>query len=309
MIDITKNIYWVTIKETVKKFIEDNPFRHSAAIAYYAIFSLPGIAMISVAIASSFYSQEVVRAELLNQVTLLMGKSSAEQVGALMDKTLVDGKSLIMKIVSVVTLVISATTVLISLQDSLNSIWKIKPVPKKAVVGILLKRVLSLAMIASVGFLVLVSLMADTLVAIIKFTLDDYLSSYSYYIIWVVNAIVTFSIFTSIFAVIYKILPDANIKWGDVKLGAIVTTVLFVSGKYLIGYYLSHSDLSDTYGAAGSLVVLLAWVYYSVLILIFGAQFTFVYNKERGRTIRPNKGAVAIEIIEVKEYGKAVTDL
>lgn len=300
---------WVVFRDTFKKFFDENPFRHSAAIAYYTIFSLPGIAIISVMIAGSFYEDETVRNELIKQVSLLMGDSSAQQVELIMSRAFQSSDSLVMEIVGAITLLISATTVFVSLQDSLNTIWNIKPKPKKEIVKFFINRLWSLAMIASIGFLILVSLTVDTLLAIVKQAMSGHLEGTSYVLVLIVNVVLSLVIITFVFALIYKVLPDAQIKWNDVWKGAMVTTGLFVVGKYLIGYYLGTSNLGDAYGAAGSLVAMLAWIYYSVLILIFGAQFTFVYNKHKGRVIRPDKGAVAVVIEEVERGHESVTDI
>ncbi len=307
MMQVNLQFIWRLIKKSFISFFSHNPFRHSAAIAYYTIFSLPGMAIIAVMVAGSFYEREAVRTELLNQVGLLMGSSSAEQVKILMSKAFFTNESLIMELVGVITLLISATTVFVSLQDSINTIWHIRPKPRKEVFKFLINRLLSLAMIASIGFLLLVSLMADTLIAILKDTMSFLIADSSYYFIWVLNIGLSLAIITFVFALIFKVLPDAKILWKHVWLGAIVTTALFVGGKFLIGYYLSSSSLGDAYGAASSLVALLAWVYYSVLILLYGAQFTFTYNQLKGRKIAPNKEAVSIVIEEIEKGHQPVT--
>ncbi|MEM9855730.1 MAG: YihY/virulence factor BrkB family protein [Bacteroidota bacterium] len=303
-----KNTFKLVVR-SFQAFFESNPFRHSAAIAYYTIFSLPGIAIIAVIIAGSFYERETVRNELLNQVTLLMGSNSANQIEMLMNKALFSEESIVMKIVGIVTLLISTTTVFASLQQSVNDIWHIKPKPDKEVFKFIWNRFLSLAMVASIGFLLLVSLMADTLMAILK---DVVLSSFtdsSYYLIWALNISISLVLVTFIFALIYKVLPDAQVKWKHVWTGAMVTTGLFIAGKFLIGYYLSSSSLGDAYGAAGSLVALLTWVYYSVLIVLYGAQFTFTYNQMKGRNILPNKEAVAVKVQELEEGHTSLTKI
>lgn len=300
---------WTLVKLSFTEFFSQNPFRHSAAIAYYTIFSLPGMAIIAVLVASSFYEREAVRSELLNQVTLLMGSNSAQQVEVLMSKAFFSDESIIMKIVGIATLLISATTVFASLQDSINTIWNIRPKPKKEVLKFLINRLLSLAMVASIGFLLLVSLMADTLMAIFKDALTYLISDSSFYLVWFINASVSVALITMVFALIFKVLPDAQVEWKHVWTGAILTTVLFILGKYLIGYYLSSSDLGDAYGAAGSLVALLSWVYYSVVILLYGAQFTFTYNQLKGRSILPNEGSVAIMIEEIDKGNEPITNI
>lgn len=298
---------WKVIKSSLGSFAENNPFQHSAAIAFYTIFSLPGMALIAVLIASSFYERDVVREELLNQVSLLMGTSSANQVEALMNKALVSNDSFVMKLIGAGTLLVSTTTVFVSLQDSFNSIWKIRPKPKRGIVKFLFNRLLSLALVASIGFLLLVSLTADTLLAIFKDVMSYFLEESSYYIIWLLNTGFSLVVITFIFAALFKVLPDAQIKWRHVWVGAMVTTVLFIIGKYLIGFYLGSSSLTDVYGAAGSLVALLAWVYYSVLIVLYGTQFTMTYNSIKGEKIKPNEEAVVLNINEVEEKGATLT--
>ncbi len=298
---------WLKVfRDSFKKFFSENPFKHSASIAYFTVISLPGIAIISVLVAGSFYEYDAVREELIKQISLLMGQNSADQIEELMGKAYLSSESLVMKIVGGAILFISATTVFVSLQDSLNNIWKIRPKPNKEILKFIINRLLSLAMIVSIGFLVLVSLMIDTVIAILNQTISGYFNGFSYYIIVIANIAISLFIITFIFAAIYKILPDAQIKWKDVWMGAIVTTVFFVAGKYLIGYYLSKSNLGDAYGAAGSLVALLAWVYYSVLIFLFGANFTMVYTRYKGRRIRPSKGAVKIKIQEIESETEEV---
>ena len=285
-----------------QKFIEENSFLYSAGIAFYTIFSLPGIALITVFIASSFiYEDNHVKNELLNQISLMIGQSSADQIEALLERDIFTNQSIWMKSLGFIVLLISTTTVFISLQNSLNSIWQIKPKPKKMVLTFLLNRLISLVMVVSIGFILMVSLMMDTLIAVLRNIIQNFIGDLSFYIVIFANY--TFSVIITIlvFASIYKVLPDAKIKWKDVWVGAIATTIFFLIGKFLIAVYLENSSLSDAYGAAGSLVVLLSWVYYSVLILIFGAQFTYTFINVKGRNIRPQKGAVKIEMVEIEK--------
>lgn len=294
---------WKIISKSFDDFFDTNPFMHSAAIAFYTIFSLPGIAIISVMVASRFYEKDAVREQLLNQVTLLMSSSSAEQIEQVMSQAFFSNESLLLKIIGIATLVISTTTVFASLQQSVNTFWRIKPKPKKArkeVVSFVWNRFLSLAMVACIGFLILVSLMADTLLAILREYLSDIFSITSYNFMWVLNTIISLALIAFVFALLFKVLPDVKVKWHHVRVGAFVTTALFVGGKFLIGYYLSKSNLGDAYGAAGSLVALLTWVYYSALIVLYGAQFTYTYNLVLGRKIIPNKEAVAFKIEQVE---------
>jgi len=281
--------------------MEDDPMSYSASIAFYTIFSLPAILIITMVIAGSFYEDQQVKQSIIDQIQQLFGGQSAEQVLKIMENASQSTTGTIAKIVGIGTLVFSATTVFISLQNGLNSIWGIKPKPKKEVLGFLMNRVLSLAMVISIGFLLLVSLVVDALIVIFNEILTQVLSGFTFYIVSGVNMLVSIAIITLIFALIFKVLPDAKIKWRDVWVGAAVTAVLFIVGKYLIGLYLGASSVASAYGAAGSLVLLLVWVYYSSIILLFGAEFTFVYSRDIGSNIRPAKQAVFLQKKEIDD--------
>ncbi len=293
--------WWKVLKNSVQKFIGDNTFSLAATIAFYTIFSLPAISIISIEIAGSFYDDDVVRNQLFQQIKLLMGETSAQQIDALIADANLFHDSIIMRIVGIGTLLFSATTVFGALQQSLNTIWHIKPNPKKEIVKFFVNRLLSLAMVATIGFLLMTSMLADTLLVILNQAISQMMSGVTYYLVYVVNLAVSLSIMTLVFALVFKVLPDAEIKWKDTWKGAFITTLLFTGGKYLIGFYLSQSTLSDAYGAAGSLVALLAWVYYSTLILLFGAELTFVYTQQAGRYIKPSKHAVGIKVEEIEK--------
>ena len=299
--------WWQIFKDTSKKFIQDEPFLYSSSIAYFAIFSLPAMALITVMIAGSFYENETVKEGMLSQISQMAGPNSANEVERLMNKVTRNSGNTLTKVISIATLIFSATTVFVTLQGSINAIWRIKPKPEKGLIKFLINRLLSLAMIASLGFLVLVSLVSDTLIALFRVFINQYFSGQAYYLIWLVNTVISSAIIATVFALIYMVLPDAKIKWRYVWVGALITTVLFILGKYFIGFYLNTSNFTNSYGAAGSLVALLAWVYYSVLILLFGAEFTYAYTKHLGGIIKPSHHAVAIKIEEIEEEGASVT--
>lgn len=300
--------WWKVLKKSVQKFFNDNTFSLAATIAFYTIFSLPAISIISIEIAGSFYDDSLVRDQLYQQIKLLMGETSANQIDTLITKANLLHDSFIMQVVGIGTLLFSATTVFAALQQSLNTIWHIKPVPKKEIIKFLVNRLLSLAMVATIGFLLMTSLLADTLLVILNQVISQMMAGITYYLIFIVNILVSFSIMTLVFALVFKVLPDAEIKWKDTWKGAFVTTLLFAGGKYLIGFYLGQSTLSDAYGAAGSLVALLAWVYYSTLIVLFGAELTFVYTQEAGRYIKPSKHAVGVKIEEIEKVNNVLED-
>lgn len=299
---------WFQIfKKSGIKFFEENPFMHSASTAYFTIFSLPAIGVVAITLAGYFYEDDVVRTQFLDQIDQLMGESSSEQVDNLLSSAKVQADRVLFQIIGIGTLLFSATTVFISLQDSLNTIWSIKAKPKKGIIKFIINRLLSLAMIAALGFLLLVSLLADTVITFIQSHIKNLLDDATIYVIQAMNIVISLSFITLVFAIIFKVLPDARLKWKDVWVGAFVTTVLFVAGKFALGFYLGTANLTDSYGAAGSFVAILVWVYYSVLILLFGAQVTYVYSKEMGRVILPKEDAVAVKVTEVeKKPGEAV---
>ena len=305
---ILKNV-WEILKQTVLNFIEDDSFSYASSIAFYTIFSLPAILIISLSVGAAFYERAVVQEELVNQVGRLIGDKSAAEIETILANAAMDSTGALAKIVGIATLIFSATTVFISLQTSLNKIWGIKPKPERGFVKYLLDRLLSLAMVISIGFLLLVSLIIDTVLVVIQQGLAKLLAGWTLYFVTVLNVVISLGLITLIFALLFKVLPDAKIKWRDVWVGAIVTTAFFTLGKYMIGFYLGNSSFNSAYGAAGSLVILLIWVYYSTVIFLFGAELTSVYAEKRGSQIMPYHHAVRVQMVEVEkdvENGKTV---
>jgi membrane protein len=205
------------------------------------------------------------------------------------------------RVIGIATLVVSATSVFLSLQISINQIWKIKPKPKKGFIKFIINRLLSLAMVISIGFVLMVSLVVDTLLVMFQERLSDNLGGITLTLVTGMNIIVSLLFVAVLFGLMFKMLPDARIRWRDVWVGALVTTGLFAGGKFLIGIYLGNSSFNSAYGAAGSLVIILVWVYYSALIFLFGAELTYVYTKEVGSGIEPYTNAVRVETIEIEK--------
>lgn len=292
--------YWKIIKDVFNRFIEDNPMLYAANIAFYTIFSLPAALIIIIAIAGNFFAKEAVTGELYLQIRGLVGPESAKEVQNIIENASQSESGIIATVIGIATLMFSATTVFVSIQGALNAIWRVKPVPEKGYVKFVIDRILSFALVITLGFLMMVSLVLDAILAVFKAFLMKLFSGLTFYVMEVINYSISFIVITCIFAMIFKFLPDAKIKWRDVRIGAIITTVLFVLGKFLIGFYIGNSDFEDTYGAAGSLVALLMWVYYSSVILLLGAEFTQAFAKSRGRIIRPSKNAVKIAVKEVE---------
>lgn len=300
---------WRLLKETAIEFFEDDPMGYSASIAFYTIFSMPAILIIVVTIAGSAYEQQAVQGGLMTQIESLIGPQSAAEIQNILANTSESKSSFIAKIIGIGTLIFSATTVFVSLQNGLNKIWGIRPKPERGIIKFILNRLLSLAMIISIGFLLLVSLMVDTMVVVFKNFLSEFLSGVTFYLVASFNLVFSIMVITFVFAMIFKILPDAKIQWKTVWVGAFVTTLLFSTGKYLIGFYLGNSSVGSAYGAAGSLVLLLIWVYYSSVLVLFGAEFTYVYARIKGHHIQPNDDAVIVKIREIeKENGDVIEE-
>ncbi|WP_299824528.1 YihY/virulence factor BrkB family protein [uncultured Pontibacter sp.] len=292
---------WNITKQTFKEFFDDNPLDYAAIIGFYTIFSLPAVLIITIRIAGAAFGEEAVEGEVVKQLGGIVGQSSASQFQSIIENASVSEASTIGTIVGVATMIFSATTVFVALQDSLNAMWEVKAKPEKGWLKLIINRVLSLAMVVSMGFLLLVSLSLDVALGILYNFLRQQFSGVAIYFITIGNIIFSILISSIIFAAIYRVLPDAKIKWKNVWVGAIVTAILFVLGKYVLNIYFQHDPLADTYGAAGSLVLILVWVYYSAIILLFGAEFTQVYSRTHDKGIQPDDTAVKVKTKEIEK--------
>ncbi len=293
---------WPILKQSFSDFIDNKVFKLSAALAFYTIFSLPAMLIIVISISDIFYGRAAIEGTLFHQISGFIGTDAALQVQQTIRGAALSHSSNFARIVGVVTLLIGATSVFSEIQDSINHIWKLKTKPRKGTgfLKLLFNRVLSFSIVVSLGFLLLVSLLFNGLMDTLINRLTQIFPELTVIVVYIFNLILTFGITTLLFAMIFKVLPDARIKWKHVRAGAITTAILFMGGKFLIGYYLGHSQLSTTYGTAGSIIVMLLWVYYSAMILYFGAVFTHVYAVHTGSRIYPNNYAVWVQQIEVE---------
>jgi len=281
---------WSLISQTFKEWMEDKAQRLGAALAYYAAFSMAPLLIIVVAVVSFFYHDDSL-GRVQSQIALILGSNAAEALVATIRGAKSADGGVTATIISVLTLVIGATGVFASLQDAMNTIWEVTPKPRQIWADILRTRVLSFALVLAICFLLLVSLVISAALAAISAYFKSIFPLTA--TVWpVVDVGVSFLIITILFAAIYKILPDVDIAWRDVWIGAAATAALFAVGKLGIGMYLGRSNFSSAYGAAGSFLVLLAWVYYSSQILFLGAEFTQVYATRYGRALRPARAAV-----------------
>ncbi len=293
---------WKITKQTFIDFFDNKVLKLSAALAYYTIFSLPALLIIVIWISDIFYGREAVEGTVYGQIAKFVGQEAALQIQETIRNAALSTNSGIATVVGLVTLIIGSTSMFGEIQDSINQIWRLKPKPKKGKgwIKLLLNRLLSFSMIITLGFLLLVSLAVNGLLEIFINKFTSAFPETQVVVVYIVNLLLTFTIISFLFGFIFKVLPDAKIRWRHVRAGAFTTAILFMIGKFLIGYYLGHSKMSSAYGAAGSVIVILVWVYYSAIILYFGAAFTRVYAIHRGSQIFPNNYAVWVEQVEVE---------
>jgi len=297
---IAQNIWSIT-KQSFSDFIDNKVLKLSAALAFYTIFSLPAMLIIVISVSNIFYGREAIEGTLYNQIAEFVGTDAALQIQQTIRGAALSESSYFATVVGIITLLFGATSVFSEIQDSINHIWKLKSKPKgTGFLKMLFNRLLSFSLVISLGFLLLVSLLINGLMDILITRLTSMFPELTVIVVYTVNVIITFGITALLFALIFKVLPDARIKWRHVRAGAITTAILFMLGKFLIGYYLGHSKLSSTYGTAGSVIVMLLWVYYSAMILYFGAVFTHVFAVHTGSRIYPSNYAVWVQEIEVE---------
>ena len=294
---------WQLTKEAFSGFNADNVLKLSGSLAYFTVFALGPMFIIIIFLADLFWGREAVEGTIYGQIKGFVGPDAAAQVQDMIRNASLSGKSKVTAVIGFITLMIGATGVFAEIQDSINTIWGLKPKPKKGWLKMLMNRLLSFSVVISLGFLLLVSLVVNGVLEAISNRLMNVFPEITVVIFYIVNLIITFAVTTILFGIIFKVLPDARIKWKDVLIGAMATAALFMIGKFGISFYIGSANVGSTYGAAGSLVVLLVWVYYSSVILYFGAEFTKAYAARFGRRIMPNDYAVWIKQIEVEQEG------
>jgi membrane protein len=267
------------------------------------------VLLITISIGATFYEHNVVRDGLTQQIGQLIGESSAKEIEKILMNASMEGdRSVVARIVGIAALIISGTTVFMSLQLSINKVWSVRAKPKRGLLKYVVDRLLSLAMIISIGFILLVSLVIETLIVFLRDFLEGKLGGLSVYLFSGMSILLSVLIVSIIFGLMFMILPDAKIKWRDVWVGSLITGILFSLGKYLIGFYLGTSSLNTAYGAAGSLVIILLWVYYSAIIFLYGAKLTYAYTEVYHRKIVPNPNAVRVETVEMEKDKSGKTE-
>lgn len=276
------------LRETFKEWQEDNASRIAAALAYYAVFSISPLLVIAIAIAGTFFGQDAAQAQIAQKITDLVGEDGVQPVLMALNNMNQPKIKGVASLISIGVLLIGASGFFAQLQDALNTVWKVKPQPGQGISIFIRKRISSFLMVLAMGFLLILSLVLSAVVgALSKYKVDSLPGSA---ILWEnLDLIISLGLMTFIFGLMFKYVPDAKIVWKDVFVGAVITAVLFLFGKFLLGVYLSKGSLGSAYGAAGSLIVLLAWIYYSAQIILLGAEFTQVYTRMYGSKIRPSK--------------------
>jgi len=278
----------VFYKKTIKSFLKivgsaskrwwgKDPFMQSAVIAYYAIFAMPGLLIIVISFGTLFFKRDVITGQLYTQISSIMGVETARQVQDMIISVSQTNKSMLATIIGLITVLLGATGVFVELQKALNVIWGVKAKPRRAIIMLIRTRLFSFGLILSIGFLLLISLTITTIIAVMGDWVLNHWPNIVLIIFYVLNFIISFGIVMLLFALLYKILPDAKIQWKHIWLGSILAAFLFILGKTAIGFYLSKSNPGSAYGAAGSIVLILLWVSYSSMIFFYGAEFTRAY--------------------------------
>lgn len=291
---------WCILKDTFTSFMADKGLKLSASLSYYTMFSLAPLLLLIISLASTFFGRDAIEGRVFYQIRDLIGPQAAVQIQQVIKNLELSGKTNLSLVIGIFTLILGATTVFGEIQDSINMIWKVKAKPKKGWLKLLKDRLRSGSIIIGLGFLLIVSLIVNGAIVALNDILEGYFKWFTVILFNVANIAVSFLVITILFGVIFKVLPDAKIRWRDVRAGAFFTACLFLLGRYLIGLYITTTGAGSPYGAAGSIIVILLWVYYTAAILYFGAEFTRAYALFKGRNIQPADYAVYVEQREVE---------
>lgn len=293
--------FWLIVRQSFTEFLNDHALKFSASLSYYTVFSIGPVLIIMISLAGIIFGRDAVEGKIYAQLSGLLGSAAALQIENIIRNIEESQFTRSGAVLGLVVFFVGATGVFTEMQDSINYIWSIKAKPKKSLVKFMFDRLISFCLIIAFGFILMVSLAIHALVDLLEDKLKMVFDEATVFIFQGFNYIVLFVIITTLFAIIFKVLPDAKVRWRDVYVGALFTAVLFLIGKFLIGFYLGNANIGVTYGAAASMVVILLWVYYTSIILYFGAEFTKIYTMNFGGGIVPDETAVFIIKQEVTE--------
>ncbi|MGJ1361872.1 YihY/virulence factor BrkB family protein [Sphingobacterium spiritivorum] len=302
---IVKDFFSI-IKTSAMGFINEDCLKYSASLAYYTIFSIGPILVLIISLAGVFFGQDAIEGKVFTEMKGLVGPSAARQIQEVIMNLKLSGKSNLALIVSIITLLIGATTVFGDIQNSINRIWHVRAKPKKGWVKVIKDRLLSSSLVISLGFLLMVTLVVNGIILAFTDRLQRYFPDITVHLLDAINFSISFAVIFILFGIIFRALPDVKIEWRTVRSGAFFTAVLFVIGRFVIGLYLQTSGTESTYGAAGSIILVLLWVYYTAAILYFGAIYTREYAAIKGIPIQPSDFAVHVEEKEVEKEVKVL---
>lgn len=295
---------WKILIATIMGFINDNGLKLSASLAYYTVFSIAPLLIIIISLAGLFFHNDAASNAIYPHIVHYVGKDAALQIQDILKSRALAGKSSTAVVIGTIVLMLGASSIFIEIQDSLNIIWRVKAKPKKGWLKLIQNRFLSFSLIIGVGFLLLTSLIVNLVITTLGDWIERFMHTFTALLIKGVNLGVTFIIISILFAIIFKFLPDVKIKWRDVRSGAFFTAIFFMLGQYGINLYIQYMAKSSAYGAAGSILIVLIWIYYTSAILYIGAEFTQVYADARGSHIEPAEYAVHILQTEVEHKVK-----
>ncbi len=293
---------WYVFRDAGIHWNKSGPWRQSAILAYYAIFSLPALLLIVIAITGYFFGEEAVSRELSARIAETIGKETARTVENMIANVAETGSSTIAMLIGIGMLLFGATTLFYHLQLSLNRIWGVLPKPKQAFVKYLKDRLLSFGLILVIGFLLLLSMLANSLLAIFSDWISSHWPGIRMPMVVFMNYGISLVVTTTLFALMFKFLPDAIIRWRSVWIGALLTALLFALGQYGLRVYFSTTDPASAYGAAGTLILILIWASYMAMIVLYGAEFTRHWAEQFGHGIRPKRNAMLIDDLPEKEH-------
>jgi len=291
---------WKILIATFSGFIDDNGLKLSASLAFYTVFSIAPLLIIAISLADLFFKNDAVTQRLYPEIAHYVGPSAALQIQDILKNLALSGKTGTAVVIGIITLLLGASSMFVEIQDSLNIIWRVRAKPKRGWLKLLQNRFLSFSLIIGFGFLLLVSLVINIVMTALGERITHFFHSATELLIKGINLGITFIVISVLFSIIFKFLPDVKIKWRDVRSGAIFTAILFMLGQYLINLYLQYTAQTSTYGAAGSIIIILLWIYYTAAILFIGAEFTQVYAEAIGSRIEPAEYAVSIKQTEVE---------
>lgn len=288
------------LKNTVNKFLEDDIFTHSAALAYYTVFSLPPVILIVIIGATTFYDRQTVQDAIFGELGSMIGQDGAETLSTAIEQLGLYEDSWWQTIISIGVLIFTATTVFVTIQLALNKIFRVKPKPKSGFLKLIVDRVMSFALVIGMSFILLVSLSVSALLSAFGDFVARSSPNFSVVVAQVLSNLFSLAVITLLFAMLFKYLPDAKVRWRDTWMGGFVTAILFSIGKFAISFYLGNSEAANLYDAAGSIIILMLWVFYASVIFFFGAVFTYQWALSHQRTISPTGYAVRFERREVE---------